>query len=64
MRMGELASQHDALDAALQAVSDGLAALADPAGDIGTDVRLACRAPACRAGDDFGRSQSGYSSLR
>ena len=37
MHLGELDAQHDALDAALQAVSDGLAALADPAGDFATD---------------------------
>jgi hemerythrin-like domain-containing protein len=37
MHLGELAGQHDALDAVLQAVSDGLAVLADPAGDFSTD---------------------------
>jgi hemerythrin-like domain-containing protein len=44
MHLGVLASQHDALDAALHAVSDGLAALADPAGDFGTDHATAASA--------------------
>jgi hemerythrin-like domain-containing protein len=34
MHLGELTAQHDALDAALAAVCDRLAALADPAGDF------------------------------
>ena len=37
MHLDELTSQHEALDAALQAVSDRLAALADPAGDFAAD---------------------------
>lgn len=37
MRLEELASQHEALDFALQAAGDRLAALADPAGDFSTD---------------------------
>jgi hemerythrin-like domain-containing protein len=34
MHLGELTAQHDALDVALAAVSERLAALADPAGDF------------------------------
>ncbi len=37
MHLDELTSQHDALDAVLQGVSDRLAALADPAGDFAAD---------------------------
>lgn len=37
MHLGELTGQHDALDAALAAVSERLAALADPAGDFAAD---------------------------
>ncbi len=37
MHLGELTAQHEALDAALAAVSDRLAALADPAGDFAAD---------------------------
>jgi hypothetical protein len=37
MHLAELTSQHDALDAVLQGVSDRLAALADPAGDFAAD---------------------------
>jgi hemerythrin-like domain-containing protein len=37
MHLDELTSQHEALDAALQAVSDRLAALADPAGDFAAE---------------------------
>jgi iron-sulfur cluster repair protein YtfE (RIC family) len=37
MHLQELTSQHEALDGALQAVSDRLAALADPAGDFAAD---------------------------
>ncbi|MBV9093192.1 MAG: hemerythrin domain-containing protein [Streptosporangiaceae bacterium] len=37
MHLDELTAQHHALDTALQAVCDRLAALADPAGDFGAD---------------------------
>ncbi len=37
MQLNALAGQHEALDAALHAAGDGLAALADPAGDFATD---------------------------
>ncbi len=37
MHLGELTAQHDALDAALAAVSERLATLADPAGDFAAD---------------------------
>lgn len=50
MHLGELAGQHDALDAALQAVSDGLAALADPAGDFATDQAKAASAMSAMTG--------------
>src|SRR5208282_4538003 len=50
MHLGELADQHDALDAALQAVSDGLAALADPAGDFATDRARAASALSAMTG--------------
>jgi hemerythrin-like domain-containing protein len=37
MHLDELTAQHEALDTALEAVSDRLGALADPAGDFATD---------------------------
>jgi hemerythrin-like domain-containing protein len=44
MRLGELANQHQALDPALQAVSERLATLADPGGDFTTGRAAACDA--------------------
>ena len=44
MRLGELAHQHEALDAALQAVSDSLASLAGPASDFPPARTTACAA--------------------
>lgn len=44
MHLGELTAQHDALDAALDAVSEQLAALADPAGDFAVNRAGAARA--------------------
>ncbi|MDX6389894.1 MAG: hypothetical protein QOJ73_957 [Streptosporangiaceae bacterium] len=37
MHLSELAGQHEALDAAIQAVCEALASLADPAGDFAAD---------------------------
>jgi hypothetical protein len=44
MHLSELAGQHEALDAAVQAVGDGLARLADPASDFATDHAQAASA--------------------
>jgi hemerythrin-like domain-containing protein len=50
MHLGELAAQHEKLDAALAAVSDRLAALADPGGDFTADQARAASALAAMTG--------------
>lgn len=50
MHLDELTAQHDALDGALAAVSDRLAAMADPAGDFAADRAAAASALAAMTG--------------
>jgi len=50
MHLGELTAQHEALDAALAAVSDRLGALADPAGDFAAGQAAAASALSAMTG--------------